>query len=53
MNHPWEEIDLSVYEKHMSLDRVGQLQAMNYIMRDQFYAYPARTIMILGIAALS
>ena len=50
MKHPWEEIDLSVYEKHMSWDSIGQLQAMNDMMKDQFYAYPAQTVMILGIA---
>ena len=29
MNNPWEEISLDDYEKHMSLDSVRQLQAMN------------------------
>lgn len=50
MKHPWEEIDLSDYEKHMSLDSVQQLQAMNGMMKEQFYAYPAQSVMILGIA---
>ncbi len=27
--NPWEEISLSDYENHMSLDSVKQLQAMN------------------------
>ena len=33
MTNPWEEISLDDYEKHMSLDTVRQLQAMNSIMQ--------------------
>lgn len=50
MSNPWEDISLSDYENHMSLDSVKQLQAMNSIMKDQFGAYPAHTAMVLGIA---
>ena len=50
MNNPWEDISLSDYENHMSLDSVKQLQAMNSIMKDQFGAYPVDTAMVLGIA---
>lgn len=50
MTNPWEEIDLDDYEKHMSLESVYQLQAMNEMMREQFDAYDAETVMILGIA---
>ena len=50
MNNPWEDISLSDYEKHMSLDSVKQLQAMNSIMQDQFGDYPVDTAMVLGIA---
>lgn len=50
MANPWEEIDLGVYERHMSLDSVAQLQALNRMMRDQLEAYPVRTAMILGVA---
>ena len=50
MSNPWEEISLDDYEKHMSLDSVRQLQAMNSIMQEQFNNYPAETAMILGIA---
>lgn len=50
MTNPWEEIDLTAYEKHMSLDNVFQLQALNNMMKDQFYSYPVRSIMILGVA---
>lgn len=50
MNNPWEDISLSDYENHMSLDSVKQLQAMNSIMKEQFEAYPVDTAMVLGIA---
>ena len=50
MNNPWEDISLSDYENHMSLDSVKQLQVMNSIMKKQFGAYPAHTAMVLGIA---
>lgn len=41
MTNPWEEISLSDYENHMSLDSVQQLQVMNRMMKEQFDAYPA------------
>lgn len=50
MLNPWEEISLSDYEKHMSLDSVLQLQTMNKMMKRQFEIYPATTAMIFGIA---
>lgn len=50
MSNPWNDIPLSDYENHMSLDSVHQLQAMNSIMRDQFEAYPVDTAMVLGVA---
>ena len=50
MSNPWEDISLSDYENHMSLDSVKQLQAMNSIMQDQFGDYPVDTAMVLGIA---
>jgi hypothetical protein len=50
MNNPWEDINLEDYEKHMSLDSVFQLQAMNQMMKEQFYTYPIKSIMVLGIA---
>lgn len=50
MSNPWEEIELSDYENHMSLESVFQLQTMNQMMKEQFCAYPARSVMILGIA---
>ncbi len=51
MNNPWEDINLEDYEKHMSLDSVFQLQAMNQMMKEQFYKYSIKSIMILGIAS--
>lgn len=50
MNNPWEEIDLYAYENHMRLDSVFQLQTMNEMMKDQFYTYPVKSVIILGIA---
>ena len=50
MSNPWEEIDLNDYESHMSLDSVFQLQVLNEMMKEQFYTYDVKTIMVLGIA---
>lgn len=50
MSNPWENIKLSDYENHMSLDTVYQLQALSEMMREQFYTYDVKGIMILGIA---
>lgn len=48
--NPWEEISLSDYENHMSLDSVKQLQALNEMMKKQLEAYPVTTAMVLGVA---
>lgn len=50
MPNPWETIALSDYENHMSLDNVGQLRALNALMREQFFSHRIRSVMILGIA---
>lgn len=50
MSNPWEEINLNDYENHMSLDNVYQLQKMNKMMKEQFYLYDVKSVMILGIA---
>ena len=50
MTNPWEEISLDDYEKHMSLDSVRQLQAIDAIMKEQFAAYPVETAAVLGVA---
>ncbi|MDO4460058.1 MAG: methyltransferase type 11 [Clostridia bacterium] len=49
-NNPWQEISLSDYENHMSLDSVRQLQSMNNTMKSQFDSYDVKIVMILGIA---
>lgn len=50
MSHPWKDIDLNDYERHMRLETVYQLQTMNEMMKEQFYAYPVKSVMILGVA---
>lgn len=50
MSNPFLEIPLDIYEKHMSLDSVQQLQALNRIMSDQLDRYDVSTAMILGTA---
>ncbi len=50
MQNPWEEIKLSDYENHMKLNTVMQEQCLNAVMKKQFYRYPVKTIMVLGIA---
>ena len=50
MKNPWEDIPLNEYEGHMKLETVGQLQAMNKMMKGQFDAYPVSSVMILGVA---
>ena len=50
MNNPWEEISLSDYEKHMSLDSVMQLQGMNQMMKGQLASYPVSSAMVFGVA---
>ena len=50
MDNPWKSIKLSDYENHMKLDSVKQLQTLNSMMKKQLDTYPARSVMILGIA---
>lgn len=50
MSNPWEEIELDDYEHHMSLESVYQLQILNEMMKEQFYSYDIRTVMVLGVA---
>lgn len=50
MKNPWSEIPLGDYEAHMRLASVGQLQALNAMMRGQLSRYDVSTVMILGIA---
>lgn len=50
MRNPWESIDLSDYENHMSLVNVGQLQALNALMKEQLFSHKVKSAMILGVA---
>lgn len=50
MSNPWEKVSLSIYESHMKLDNVKQLQTLNEIMRGQLNNFPVETICILGVA---
>lgn len=50
MIHPWEKIDLNIYEAHMSSESVFQLQTLNRITKQQPYDYDASVVTILGIA---
>jgi hypothetical protein len=50
VSNPWEEISLDDYERHMSLDSVRQLQTLKEMMQEQVCAYPAKSLMVLGIA---
>lgn len=48
--NPWNSIPLQVYEAHMSLAGVYQLQTLNEMMQAQFESAPAQSVMILGVA---
>ena len=50
MPNPFLEIPLDIYEKHMSLENVQQLQILNSIMKKQLNSYNVSSVMILGIA---
>ena len=50
-SNPWEDISLSDYENHMSLESVRQLQTLNEMMKDQLEQFEVSTCMILGVAA--
>lgn len=41
---------MSIYESHMKLDTVYQLQCMNEIMREQIQTYNIESLAILGVA---
>jgi len=50
MNSPWNEIDLNVYEAHMSSDNVMQLQMLNNITKHQLTDHEHCHVAILGAA---
>lgn len=49
-NNPWNEIELSDYENHMSDSNVGQLPMLNNIMKSQLSGFGVKSVCILGIA---
>lgn len=49
-SNPWTEIDIEIYEGHMSYDGVQQLQMLNAIYKEQIGTYSMPKIMILGSA---
>ena len=48
--HPWQQIPLAVYEGHMLLSSVGQLQALDALYLERLSAYPAETVAFWGVA---
>lgn len=50
MINPWESMDLSIYESHMSAGDVFQLQTLCTITKQQINAYDHTYVTILGIA---
>lgn len=49
--NPWNDIPLEIYESHMSLSNVFQLQTLNSLMREQTETFPdAESVAILGVA---
>ena len=50
MGNPWETINLSDYEKHMSLESVYQLQALNEMMKEQLYSQAALQRLAAAVA---
>lgn len=50
MGNPWETITLEDYENHMKLESVRQLQGLNHLMQSQLNAFPASSVMVLGVA---
>jgi hypothetical protein len=49
-NNPWNKIDFVIYEAHMSLPEIQQLQALDNEMQDQFSRYKVKTAAVLGVA---
>lgn len=51
MKNLWNDVKLEIYEAHMSLADVAQLQMLNQIMKEQLQAYPeAESIAVIGVA---
>ena len=50
MSNPWKQIPLAVYEGHMKLDTVAQLQALDSLYAERLAAYPKSSVAFWGIA---
>jgi len=50
MPHPWEELQLSDYEGHMSMQGIEQSQALSELTRRRLLRHPAKSVMIWGVA---
>lgn len=51
MENPWNDIPLDIYEAHMSLSNVAQIQALNILTQKQVLAHPdAQSVAIIGVA---
>lgn len=50
MSNPWELVDLTIYEKHMSSVEINQLQLLNEITKEQLMDSQQTYVGILGIA---
>lgn len=51
MENPWNDIPLDIYEAHMSLSNVAQIQALNVLTQKQMLAHPdAQSVAIIGVA---
>ncbi len=50
MNNPWKEVPLDVYEGHMTLDTVAQLQALDSLYEERLAAYPKSSVAFWGVA---
>ena len=48
--NPWKQLPLAVYEGHMKLDTVAQLQALDLLYAERLAAYPSGSVGIWGIA---
>ncbi len=50
MSNPWKQIPLAVYEGHMKLDTVAQLQALDSLYAQRLAAYPKSSVAFWGVA---
>ncbi|HWR39260.1 MAG TPA: class I SAM-dependent methyltransferase [Patescibacteria group bacterium] len=50
MKHPWKQIELEIYEQHMTLPEVQQLQTLSRITREQLDDHDCTLLGICGAA---